>query len=37
MELSESDVQRALDRLQDEKLVWKVMGGRAVPGRTVAT
>jgi uncharacterized protein YceH (UPF0502 family) len=30
MELSESDTQRALDRLQDEKLVWKVMGGRAV-------
>ena len=30
LELSESDVQRALDRLQDEKLVWKVMGGRAV-------
>jgi len=30
MELGESDVQRALDRLQDEKLVWKVMGGRAV-------
>jgi len=30
MELAESDVQRALDRLQDEKLVWKVMGGRAV-------
>lgn len=30
MELSEPDVQRALDRLQDEKLVWKVMGGRAV-------
>jgi len=30
MELSESEVQRALDRLQDEKLVWKVMGGRAV-------
>src|SRR3954452_129859 len=30
MELSDSDVQRALDRLQDEKLVWKVMGGRAV-------
>src|SRR3954466_1928456 len=30
MELSESDVQRALDRLQDEKLMWKVMGGRAV-------
>ncbi len=30
MELSESEIQRALDRLQDEKLVWKVMGGRAV-------
>jgi len=30
MELGEADVQRALDRLQDEKLVWKVMGGRAV-------
>ncbi len=30
MELSEDDVQRALDRLQAEKLVWKVMGGRAV-------
>src|ERR1700736_1734132 len=30
MELSEDDVQRALDRLQEEKLVWKVMGGRAV-------
>jgi uncharacterized protein YceH (UPF0502 family) len=30
MELSENEVQRALDRLQDEKLVWKVMGGRAV-------
>ncbi|HEY3056510.1 MAG TPA: YceH family protein [Thermoanaerobaculia bacterium] len=30
MELSESDVQRALDRLQDEKLVWRVVGGRAV-------
>jgi len=30
LELSESDVQRALDRLQDEKLAWKVMGGRAV-------
>jgi uncharacterized protein len=30
MELSENDLQRALDRLQDEKLVWKVMGGRAV-------
>jgi len=30
MELSESDVDRALNRLQDEKLVWRVMGGRAV-------
>lgn len=30
MELSEADVQRALDRLQDERLVWRVMGGRAV-------
>src|SRR5947199_10395663 len=30
MELAESEVQRALDRLQEEKLVWKVMGGRAV-------
>jgi len=30
MELSDSDVQRALDRLQDEKFVWRVMGGRAV-------
>jgi uncharacterized protein len=30
MELSEDEVQRGLDRLQDEKLVWKVMGGRAV-------
>lgn len=30
MELPESDVQRALDRLQDEKLAWRVMGGRAV-------
>lgn len=29
MELSEDDVQRGLDRLQDEKLVWKVLGGRA--------
>jgi len=29
MELAESEVQRALDRLQDEKLVWKVLGGRA--------
>ncbi|HKO58386.1 MAG TPA: YceH family protein [Thermoanaerobaculia bacterium] len=30
MELGEAEAQRALDRLQDEKLVWKVMGGRAV-------
>lgn len=30
MELNEDDVERALERLQDEKLVWKVMGGRAV-------
>jgi len=30
MELAEGDVQRALDRLQDEKLVWRVLGGRAV-------
>ena len=30
MELSEQDIARALDRLQDEKLIWKVMGGRAV-------
>ena len=30
MELTDSEVQAALDRLQSEKLVWKVMGGRAV-------
>ena len=30
MEIGESEVQAALDRLQQEKLVWKVMGGRAV-------
>jgi uncharacterized protein YceH (UPF0502 family) len=30
MELAENEVQRALDRLQDERLVWRVMGGRAV-------
>jgi uncharacterized protein YceH (UPF0502 family) len=30
MELNDDDVQRALDRLQEQKLVWKVMGGRAV-------
>jgi uncharacterized protein YceH (UPF0502 family) len=29
MEVGESEVQRTLDRLQDEKLVWKVLGGRA--------
>ncbi|HEX3577688.1 MAG TPA: YceH family protein [Thermoanaerobaculia bacterium] len=29
MEVGESEVQRPLDRLQDEKLVWKVLGGRA--------
>ncbi len=29
MELGASEIQRALDRLQDEKLVWKVLGGRA--------
>jgi uncharacterized protein len=30
MELGESEIQRALARLQDEKLIWRVMGGRAV-------
>jgi uncharacterized protein YceH (UPF0502 family) len=30
MELGESEIARSLDRLQDEKLVWKVMGGRAL-------
>lgn len=30
MELGESELSRALDRLQDERLVWKVLGGRAV-------
>jgi uncharacterized protein YceH (UPF0502 family) len=30
MELGEQEIQRALDRLQDEKLIWRVMGGRAV-------
>lgn len=30
MELSDSDVQRALERLQDERLAWRVKGGRAV-------
>ncbi len=30
MELAEEDVRHALDRLQDDKFVWKVLGGRAV-------
>jgi uncharacterized protein YceH (UPF0502 family) len=30
MELGESDIERALNRLQDEKMVWRVLGGRAV-------
>src|SRR5688500_8661862 len=30
MELAEEEIERALNRLQDEKLVWRVMGGRAV-------
>jgi uncharacterized protein len=30
MELSDSEVEQGLQRLQDEKLVWRVMGGRAV-------
>ena len=30
MELSEGELERALGRLQDEKLAWRVMGGRAV-------
>ena len=30
MDLGESEITRALDRLQDEKMAWKVMGGRAV-------
>ena len=29
MELSEAELTRALDRLQDERLVWRVLGGRA--------
>ena len=36
MELSDDDVQRALDRLQDEKLVWKVLGGRAYTGEPLS-
>jgi uncharacterized protein YceH (UPF0502 family) len=30
MELGDAEIESALNRLQDEKLVWKVMGGRAV-------
>jgi uncharacterized protein len=30
MDLTEQEVERALNRLQDEKLIWRVMGGRAV-------
>jgi uncharacterized protein YceH (UPF0502 family) len=30
MDLDDSEIERALNRLQDEKLVWRVMGGRAV-------
>jgi uncharacterized protein len=30
MDLDEHEIERALNRLQDEKLVWRVMGGRAV-------
>jgi len=30
MELTEPELERALNRLQDEKMVWRVMGGRAV-------
>lgn len=30
MEVTEGELTRALERLQDEKLVWKVLGGRAV-------
>jgi uncharacterized protein YceH (UPF0502 family) len=30
MEASEAEVQRALESLQEEKLLWKVVGGRAV-------
>lgn len=29
-ELGEDEIERALGRLQDERLVWRVMGGRAV-------
>ena len=30
MELGDSEIERALNRMQDEKLVWRVLGGRAV-------
>lgn len=30
MELTEGEIERGLGRLQDEKLVWRVVGGRAV-------
>jgi len=30
MDVGENEIERALNRLQDEKLVWRVMGGRAV-------
>jgi len=30
MEIGESEIEAALNRLQDERLAWKVMGGRAV-------
>ncbi len=30
MELGEGELQKALDRLQEERLVWRVVGGRAV-------
>jgi uncharacterized protein YceH (UPF0502 family) len=30
MELGDAEIESALNRLQDEKLVWRVMGGRAV-------
>src|SRR5687768_2358861 len=30
MELTESEVEGALSRVQDERLVWRVLGGRAV-------
>lgn len=30
MELTEGEIERGLERAQDERLVWRVMGGRAV-------